>query len=259
MEVFALLPQFILRCIVRAGLDGSDGMNAHTRRSRRDGLERERVGRATGEREVRGARAGDRGGAALAGRRRGEQGELGAILRATGVPGIAAGAGVGGAWAGLKGRSASSALWRALANARVFLERSNPSQRRSQTMTTLWTDAGKPIDALANGTTVEMVLSASGLAWEVEKRQAMYRGNAGEMKAARGQDAPVRTDNGRAFPATVGPVWEPFQNADLVRFARSLGAQGEVVPVKAGPFGTEGERTMIELRIGRELVVRRGE
>lgn len=126
-------------------------------------------------------------------------------------------------------------------------------------MTTLWTDAGKPIDALAGGVTVDMILSASGLAWEVEKRQAMYRDNAGEMKAIRGQYAPVRTDNGRAFPATVGPVWEPFQNADLVRFALSLGAHGEVVPVKAGPFGTEGERTMIELRIGRELQVRRGE
>jgi phage/plasmid-like protein (TIGR03299 family) len=118
----------------------------------------------------------------------------------------------------------------------------------------IWNQSGKSIEGAH---TVDMVLDAAGLGWTVEKRQAYYRDNSGALAPIAGQYAPVRTDSGEAF-GTVGPQWEPYQNRSLIDFGLSLrGISDELVPTKAGALNG-GRRVYVELRVGRELVVRRG-
>lgn len=126
-------------------------------------------------------------------------------------------------------------------------------------MTTLWNQAGIDLTNGGDPLTVDLVLDRGGLRWEVDKRQAYYRDNSGQMIAVPSQYAPVRSDTGQAFAATVGPQWQPYQNRQLVEFA--LGLQcvtGDVVPVRAGTLGADRSRVFVELRVGRELMVRRG-
>jgi phage/plasmid-like protein (TIGR03299 family) len=128
-------------------------------------------------------------------------------------------------------------------------------------MTTLWHRAGVDLTGGSEQATIDFVLDRASLNWTIEKRQAYTADNNGQMQPIPGRYAPVRADTGCTLPATVGPVWEPFQNRDLVRFAlQDLRAVSglEIVPARAGLLGVHGERSFIELRIGRELTVRRG-
>ena len=125
----------------------------------------------------------------------------------------------------------------------------------------LWTLAGTAFEA-GERMDVNDVLRATGLDWAVEKRQAFYRDNEGRMQPIKGQHAPVRSDTGAAFPATVGQVWTPYQNREMVEFALSLGAIDTALPVlpcRGGQLGVDGARAFLEVMIGRTLVVRRGE
>lgn len=122
-------------------------------------------------------------------------------------------------------------------------------------MTSLWNDAG--VSLPDEPMTVDMVLQRGGLSWEVEKRPALYRDNGGEIRQIPNQYATVRADSGNAL-GIVGPVWAPYQNRELVEFALALrGVQGDAVVNRVATL-RGGALVIAELRVGRELVVKRG-